>query len=211
MTGFLRWSLALSIASVLLVFPVVYYRATFERSKRLREVTPGILYRSGQLNAEGLADAVKRLGIRTVINLRDEAPDPEVQNSFFDWRTTSESELCKRLGVRYVFILPDLVQRRQIATKHPVAIDRFVKILDDPTSYPILVHCRAGLNRTGVMVAVYRMEHDGWTVRQAWDELRRNGFGEFTSTDDNDYITQYVLTYKPLPRGHPAMKASAGR
>ena len=36
--------------------------------------------------------------------------------------------------------------------------------MDDPDSYPVLIHCNAGLNRTGVMVAVYRMEYQGWDV-----------------------------------------------
>ena len=207
MAGYLRWTCGLLIAALLVIVPFVHYRAAFERSKRLREVTPGIFYRSGQLNAEGLADAVHKLGIRTVINLRDEAPDPEMQRSYFDWRTVAESNACKELGVKFIFIPPDLIPRRQIPAHRPVAIDRFLEVLDNPASFPILVHCRAGLNRTGVIVAVYRMEHDGWTPLQAWDELCANGFGEFTSTDDNDYITQYVLTYRPGLRSQTAMKA----
>ena len=78
-------------------------------------------------------------------------------------------------------------------------------MLDDATAYPILVHCSAGLNRTGVITAVYRMEHDGWTPLQAWDELRANGFGEYTSTADNNYITEYVLSYRPGLRNRTAM------
>ena len=83
MAGFLRWTCGLLIAALLVVVPFVHYRTAFEHSKRLREVTPGLFYRSGQLNAEGMADAVHRFGIRTVINLRDECADPEMQMKFF--------------------------------------------------------------------------------------------------------------------------------
>jgi tyrosine-protein phosphatase SIW14 len=195
--GILRWSTGLAMVVLLFAGPFFYYRASFERTKRLREVTPGVFYRSGQMTAAGLADTVKRLGIRTVINLRDEAPDPDLRRSYLNGHTVSESDLCAKLGVKWLFIQPDLIPRRLIPDERPGAIERFLNVLDDPASFPILVHCNAGLNRTGVITAVYRMEHDGWTPQQAWAELRENGFGEYTSTADNDYITQYVLSYRP--------------
>jgi protein tyrosine/serine phosphatase len=60
----------------------------------------------------------------------------------------------------------------------------------------VLIHCRAGLHRTGVMTAVYRMEYEGWTPGQAIEDLKANGFGEWPCTAANDYITQYILSYK---------------
>jgi tyrosine-protein phosphatase SIW14 len=195
-----RWGGGITLVVLLFAIPFFHYRATFERTKRLREVTPGVFYRSGQMTVEGYEDAVERLHIHTIVNLRDDAPDPDVRHSYLDARTTKESDLCRRLGVRWVFIPPDLIPKTRVPAARPAAIDRFLDLLDDRSAYPILVHCNAGLNRTGVIVAVYRMEHDGWTPLQAWDELKANGFGEFTSTADNNYITQYVLSYQPGQR-----------
>jgi tyrosine-protein phosphatase SIW14 len=203
--GLVRWSAVLTLAALLFAIPFFHYRASFERTKRLREVTTGVFYRSGQMTVEGYEDAIDRLHIRTVVNLRDEAPDPDVRRSYFDGRTEKESALCARLGVRWTFIKPDLVPKSQFPATRPIAIDRFLEVLDDPSAYPILVHCNAGLNRTGVITAVYRMEHDGWTPRHAWEELRANGFGDYTSTADNNYITQYVLSYRPGQRHRTAM------
>jgi tyrosine-protein phosphatase SIW14 len=203
--GLVRWGALLSLAALLFAIPFFHYRASFERTKRLREVTTGVFYRSGQMTVEGYEEAVERLHIRTIVNLRDEAPDPDVRQSYFDSHTEKESALCARLGVRWVFIKPDLVPKSQFPATRPIAIDRFLEVLDDPSAYPILVHCNAGLNRTGVITAVYRMEHDGWTSQQAWEELRANGFGDFTSTADNNYITQYVLSYRPGQRHRTAM------
>ena len=200
-----RWSAVLTLAALLFAIPFFHYRASFERTKRLREVTTGVFYRSGQMTVDGYEDAIDRLHICTIVNLRDEAPDPDVRQSYFDGRTEKESALCARLGVRWVFIKPDLVPKSQFPATRPIAIDRFLEVLDDPTAYPILVHCNAGLNRTGVITAVYRMEHDGWTSQQAWQELRANGFGDYTSTADNNYITQYVLSYRPGQRHRTAM------
>ena len=57
-----------------------------------------------------------------------------------------------------------------------------------------------GTALTGVMTAVYRMEYQGWSWREALDELKAHGFGAFACTAANDYITQYVLTYRPGKR-----------
>jgi protein-tyrosine phosphatase len=69
--------------------------------------------------------------------------------------------------------------------------------MDDPDIYPVLIHCRAGLHRTGVLTAVYRMEYQGWDMPAALREVKRNGFGETTCTTANPYVDQYVLRYQP--------------
>lgn len=191
-----RWTLGLGLATLLVVVPYLWYRWEYNRTKRLRVVTPGKVYRSGQMTAAGFADAVTRFRIRTVINLQDEYPDPEIRQSSFGWGTVKESQLCEQLNVRYVHLPPDLIPRRLIPAQRPVAIDRLLAILDDPSHYPVLIHCRAGLHRTGVLTAVYRMEYQGWSPREALREVKANGFGDSACTSANDYIKQYVLTYR---------------
>ena len=160
----LRWAFGLTLAALVIVVPILRYRAVYDHGRRLREVEAGVLYRSGCLTAEGFADAVKRLGIKTIINLQDEFPDPPIRCSYIDTRTTSEIELCQRLGVHYIFLAPDLIPRQKIGNERPKAIDQFLAIMDDRSNYPVLIHCKAGLHRTGVMVGVYRMEYDGWSA-----------------------------------------------
>jgi hypothetical protein len=46
------------------------------------------------------------------------------------------------------------------------------------------------------MVAVYRMEYQGWSPSEAIREIKANGFGEWPCSASNDYIMQYVLTYR---------------
>jgi hypothetical protein len=47
------------------------------------------------------------------------------------------------------------------------------------------------------MIAIYRMEYEGWSMRDAFLELKANGFGESTCNSANDYVAQYVLSYRP--------------
>jgi protein tyrosine phosphatase (PTP) superfamily phosphohydrolase (DUF442 family) len=198
--SYLRWIFGLTIAAFVAFVPVVHYRWEYTHAKRLREVAPGKLYRSGQMTADGFAEAVRRYHFRTIINLQDEWPNPDISQCYFGCGTVPEREMCERLGVKYIYLPPDLVPRHKVPQHRPRAIDRFLEILADPDNYPILIHCRAGLHRTGVMTAVYRMEIDGWTPAQALHELKANGFGEFPATSANDYIVQYLLTYQ---RGRP--------
>jgi tyrosine-protein phosphatase SIW14 len=191
-----RRALILAIAALLTVVPLAFYRCLYIHEKRLREVTPGRVYRSGQMTADGFAEAIERFHLHTIINLQDEYPDPDVRLCAVGGGTVKESELCEQFGVRYVFLRPDLISRRRVPAHRPRAIDEVLRLLDDPDTYPVLFHCRAGLHRTGVMVAVYRMEYEGWTPGAALEEMRANGFGRWESQAGNDYITQYILTYR---------------
>lgn len=197
MSAAVRWTLGITLALFVTVVPFFYYRWCYTYSKRLREIVPGQVYRSGQMTADGFAEAVKLHHIRTIVNLQDDYPDPDIWLNYFTLDTVTEYELCKRLGVRFVVIAPDLVDRRDVAAGHPAAIDHFLQVMDDPSNYPVLFHCRAGLHRTGCMAAVYRMEYQGWSQRQAFLEMKDNGFGEFACTSANDYVEEYVLAYQP--------------
>ena len=52
------------------------------------------------LTADGFAEAVARLGIRTVVNLQDDNTDPDLPLTFWSARHVKESAWCARLGVR---------------------------------------------------------------------------------------------------------------
>jgi protein tyrosine phosphatase (PTP) superfamily phosphohydrolase (DUF442 family) len=181
-------------------FSYVFFRSVYEHSRRLRVIDPGRVYRSGQMTAEGFADAVRRLGIKTIINVQDDFPDPDISHSYWDRSTIKESELCWQLGVRFVFLEPDLISKWSPPGARPAGIDQFLQLMDDPSVYPVLIHCKAGLHRTGVLSAVYRMEYQGWSRAEAYRELKAHGFGAWVCTDANEYVKQYVLSYTPGQR-----------
>jgi tyrosine-protein phosphatase SIW14 len=194
-----RWVLGGLVVVVALGGPLAYYRTVFENYRRFRVVTPDRFYRSGQLTARGLEQVIKRHGIKTVVNLQDENQDPFMPVVWAGSTGVRESELCARLGVRYVALEANEITppAEFAAGKRPVVIDQYLKILDDPTAYPVLLHCRAGLHRTGQLTAIYRMEYEGRTPAAAMEELRANGYGTFAATTANAYIAQYVAGYKP--------------
>ena len=66
--------------------------------------------------------------------------------------------------------------------------------MDDSNRYPVLVHCFAGIHRTGAMVALYRMEYERWPTAEALDELRANGY---RNLDDEWDVLGYLEQYRP--------------
>ncbi|MBF0502603.1 MAG: dual specificity protein phosphatase family protein [Candidatus Riflebacteria bacterium] len=112
------------------------------------------LYRGAQPTAEGFV-MLKKLGIKTVVNLR----------AFHD-----DAKLMEGSGLAYFHI-----------TFEPWApnmdeVIQFLKIVSDPKNRPVFVHCQHGADRTGTMVAIYRMVMQDWTFKQALDELPNFGF-----------------------------------
>jgi hypothetical protein len=123
-------------------------------------VKPGILYRSGQLSGSQLTAAVRRYGIRTVINFQ--LPGKEME---------AERVLAAKLGIGFVNLpMPgdgfgEEAQFRKV-----------LEIIDDPERRPALVHCARGTCRTGSAVALYRFERDGWTIPDVAAEMKRQTY-----------------------------------
>jgi tyrosine-protein phosphatase SIW14 len=127
------------------------------RWKRFDVVEPGVLYRSGTLTSWQLRRAVESYGIRTVF-------------SFTHTDHSNETAVCARLGVRrYFCYLPG----DGVGPDDPYL--RFLQIVEDPDNHPILVHCSAGVQRTGGAVALFRSIIQGWPFDSAIDEMLAKG------------------------------------
>ena len=113
-------TLALSALVVLfvVVWPIVEYRNVYAFNKRLREVTPGRVYRCGEMNAAGFADAVGASRFAPSSTSKTITPIP-TSPSVSGIGTPSRKCAVQRLGVRYVLIKPDLIPRRLTPMESP--------------------------------------------------------------------------------------------
>lgn len=113
------------------------------------------LYRSAQPTPEGMQN-LRALGIETIVNLR----------SF-----NSDRKRIAGTGLAYEHIY--------MKAWHPEFAEalRFLQIVTNARRTPVLVHCQHGADRTGTMVALYRIAVQGWSKQAAIDEMTGGGFG----------------------------------
>jgi hypothetical protein len=159
--------------------------------------------------ADGFRDAFRLYGIKCVVNLQEEARDPLIPESWQGRARVRESDVCRAMGVKYIALDGGVLDHpeREPGTR-PKVIDDFLAVMDDPANHPVLVHCMAGLHRTGLLTAIYRMEYENWSTAEAVRELRANGFGTFAATDGNEYVERFVLKFERGVR--PAGRSGEG-
>ncbi len=206
MPVWLSWVVSIFIGVGIVAVPAVHYRANLETSKRFHVVTAGRFYRCGQLDADGLKEVIRLHGIKTVINLQHEAPDPSLPKNFYQSKIRIlESEVCRDAGADFKLLTFEPFPRELPEGQRPVVVDNYLKMLDDPEIYPVLIHCAAGLHRTGELTAIYRMEYEGWSKSLAVREMRSAGFGDYACTSADDMVYNMVDKFEPGIR-----KAKAG-
>jgi hypothetical protein len=142
-----RW---VAYGVMLAAFAVAFHRFLFLGNFAVVEV--GRVYRSAQPK-DGLEELLKRRRVASVLNLRGGSPA--------DWWYAHEVATTRRLGVD-LYDLPLSAERRPTR----VELLRLVHLFER-CRYPILIHCKAGSDRTGLAVAIYRMIARGTPPREA--------------------------------------------
>ena len=95
------------------------------------------------------------MGIETVVNLRSFHSDrDEIGDT--------------GLAYEHIYMKAWHPERKEVV--------RFLQIVTNPKRKPVLVHCLHGADRTGTMVAFYRVAVQGWTKEEALKEMTEGGF-----------------------------------
>jgi tyrosine-protein phosphatase SIW14 len=145
------------------------------------------VYRGAQPTETGFQSLAK-LGVRTVVDLRlsDEHSKAE------------EQRLVEASGMKYVSL-----PMEGMHTPANEQVSRVMTILQDPAAGPVFLHCQRGADRTGALIACYRIGHDGWENKKALSEARSLGMSWYQVA-----LQRYVLGYQTTPRSHPIAVAA---
>ena len=129
------------------------------------------LYRGGQPQKGGL-ETLKKLGIKTVIDLRND-------------RAETERSEAQANGMQY-FNFP----MERFGRPNDETVEKVLDIISKDEHQPVFVHCAKGADRTGIIIAIYRIRHDGWTSEKAKAEAKSFGMAPW-QVGMKDYIRDY--------------------
>jgi Dual specificity phosphatase, catalytic domain len=118
------------------------------------EVSP-VLYRGAQPRKHGF-EALAKMGIQIVVDLRGDRD--------------GERKEVTSLGMLYV------PMHWQCSFPKDKIFARFLTLIRKNPGKKIFVHCRVGDDRTGMMIAAYRMAEEEWSPKQAMEEMTKYGF-----------------------------------
>lgn len=129
---------------------------------RFRQITESF-YCGGQ-PSDASMELLRELGIKTIVSFRN---DKKI--------IKEEREIAESLGLNYIS-MPwssyDMPKQEYV--------DRFLNLVTDDSYSPVFVHCKKGKDRTGVMLACYRIREEGWSTEKALRELKKNGSSPLT-------------------------------
>jgi len=135
------------------------------------------VYRGAQPTTEGLRYLAK-IGVKTVLDLREEGE-----------RSSEEAQLVTSLGMQYVN-----VPMTALTPPTQGEITRILTLLEDTTTGAVFVHCMRGADRTGAVIAAYRIDHDHWDNSRALKEAMSFGMSFFQLPRQN-----FIRKFQPLP------------
>ncbi len=185
-----------SFAALLMVFSFVFISSAQTSPSSFPNVK---IKNFGQMDdgyyrgAQPLVDdyqSLKALGVKTVIDLRN---DP----------TDYEKGAVEALGMKYVNI-------PMSGWKSPKDSDvkEFLDLLNNPETGTVFVHCKAGIHRTGITAAIYRFTKYGWDYDKAYQEMKNY---EFSAGLVHGALKSYVKDYaRKMESQKASMNAASG-
>jgi protein tyrosine phosphatase (PTP) superfamily phosphohydrolase (DUF442 family) len=120
-------------------------------------VSPGLVYRSAQMNARALAAVIPEYGIKSILNLRG-------MGEREDWYVV-ETNTAREFGVQHYDYA--LSAGRELKDDE---MDRILATIRSAPK-PILIHCKAGADRTGLVGALYLYSVEGQPAQSAQSQL----------------------------------------
>ncbi len=152
-------------------------------------ITEGKVYKSGVIPPDKIDDYIKKNNIKSVIDLRFPGTKDTINNPEIPEELIAEQEAVEKLdGVNYYN-----VGSRQVPDE--ATLERFFKVMDDSSNYPVLIHCYHGAGRAQLFSSLYRIEYEGMSNEEARSKTRT--IVKFSSFDDGKPKGEFLKHYTP--------------
>jgi protein tyrosine/serine phosphatase len=148
-------------------------------ANRFEVISEGKVYKSGVMPDKKLKKIIEKYKIKTIVDLRKPKDIKSIEQ---------ERSISGTLGVIHVNIPSDQVPKDE-------TMQKFLRIMDDKKSYPVLIHCEHGEGRAVLFSAIYRIEYENWDNNKARCASRIITYG--TSFSLNASKGKYLNHYTP--------------
>lgn len=159
-----RWGKRILGVALAGLVALVGYLAVLHYNGNFHTVVAGELYRSAQVKGNQLADYTEKVGLKSVLNLRGAAPNS-------GWYKDEMAESA-RLGLVHADF--ELSASREVTNEEAMQLIALMRILPKP----LLIHCKHGSDRTGLLSALYLAAIKGVDAETANKQLSLY-FGHF--------------------------------
>ena len=130
------------------------------------ETEPG-LFRMARPTPNDLQYLKEEKKIKTVLNLENDK-----------YAVANEKKWAQQLGLNY-----QSVPMSAFSYPSDQLVDSALAIIRNSAMWPIVVHCKYGRDRTGLIIGLYRVEDGGWSATEAYDEMINIGFNSLLPLD----------------------------
>ena len=135
--------------------------STTHRSLAISEIAPGV-YDGRKPRSDADFKVLREKGIKTIVNLQT-----------MTWDIAPEQKRAVRNGLAFVnipIVASPFGPREE-------KVRRLFETMAAATNQPVYVHCLLGRDRTGVLMALYRVYYENSSPKDAWAEMiHRGGF-----------------------------------
>ena len=113
-------------------------------------------------------------------------------NSIVTFRPQNDVDY-KKYGFDRVYKIP--LSGSEVPTEEQV--DTFLQFVQDPSNWPVHIHCSAGKDRTGMMAVLIRYAIDGWPIDKALAESLTYRNGEDLPAKRLAWLKDWAANHQP--------------
>jgi protein tyrosine/serine phosphatase len=189
----------------LVIFGQNFTYAKSSGIKNMTKATEGI-YRGGRPLSVGEVSALSFFGIKTIVNLQGGDRNSVIWPLMY-WNEPGENpemiahekNIAKSEGMDF-FNAP-LNSLGDVTKDEDHIINQILDFMHEPSLQPVYVHCEHGVDRTGMIIALYKVKFEGMDPSEAhkeWSKLGHKGIGKIFTHELDEYFYEKVKEFKKI-------------
>jgi protein tyrosine/serine phosphatase len=170
--------------------------------KNFAKVDGAPIYRGGRPKPLELFDLIG-YNVKTIINLQGGDLWNAKYRGFMKWwepgeddkAISGEKSMSEEMQFKFFNVPLDSID--PVTAEEDAAVDQILGLMNNPALQPIYIHCEHGVDRTGLLIALYEVKFLGKSPAEAHDEWRdsgHKGVGAYFTGYLDEYYWKKVTT-----------------